>query len=132
MRIAEAQLVRAAGELVKEGQLKSGEMAASIIRLLKRKRLGRRLGKVERALTAYAEQESKTLSVLVTSTRVLEGAERKEIAKKAAVLLGKSDWEAVLEFCEDPSLIGGIRIETADTRYDQSVSRVLQELHKSL
>lgn len=132
MRIAEAQLVRAAGELAKEGVLKSSEIAESVIRLLRRRRMSRRLGKVERALTTYTEQESKVLSVLVTSARDLEGAEREEIAKKATMLLGKSDWKAVLEFRVDPSLIGGFRIETSDVRYDQSVSRALRELHKSL
>lgn len=132
MRIAEAQLVRAAGELAREGSLKSGEIARSVIALLKRKRMGRRLGKVERALTQYGEQESKTLSVLVTSARALESAERVLVEKEAAALLGKSDWKAVLDFRVDPGLIGGIRIETSDTRYDHSVSRALRELHKSL
>ncbi|MFZ1627001.1 MAG: F0F1 ATP synthase subunit delta [Candidatus Moraniibacteriota bacterium] len=132
MRIAEAQLVRAAGELAKEGSLKGSEIARSVIELLRRKRMSRRLGKVERSLSLYVEQESRTLSVLVTSARVLEAAERSEIEKQATAFLGKSDWKAALEFREDSSLIGGIRIETADTCYDQSVSRALRELHKSL
>jgi len=132
MRIAEAQLVRAAGELAQEGVLKGSEIADSIVRLLKRKRLGRRLGKVERALDRYSEEKSQELAVLVTSTRALEPAERSKIEAQATALLGKSEWKAVLEFRVDPSLIGGIRIETADTRYDGSVSRTLRELHKSL
>lgn len=132
MRIAEAQLVRAAGELAQAGSLKGGEIAQSIMQLLRRKRMNRRLGKVERALARYVEQESRTLSVLVTSARALETTERAEIEKQATTLLGKSDWQATFEFREDPSLIGGIRIETADMRYDQSVSRALRELHKSL
>ncbi len=132
MRIAEAQLVRAAGELAKEGTLKGSEIARSIMRLLRRKRMSRRLGKVERALGLYSEEESRTLSVLVTSARTLEAAVRAEIENQATTLLGKSDWKATLEFREDPKLIGGIRIETADMRYDQSVSRALGELHKSL
>lgn len=132
MRIAEAQLVRAAAELAKEGKLESKAIAESVVRILKRRRMARRIGKVERALAAYTEAESKTLSVIVTSARALESAERGEIEKRATALLGKSDWQAALEFRVDQSLIGGIRIETADTRYDQSVSRALRELHKSL
>lgn len=132
MRIAEAQLVRAAAELAKEGELEGKAIADSVIRILKRRRMARRVGKVERALAAYTEAESKTLSVIVTSARPLELAEQGEIEKRATALLGKSDWQAALEFRVDQSLIGGIRIETADTRYDQSVSRALRELHKSL
>ena len=132
MRIAEAQLVRAAGELSKEGVLKTSEIAEAVMRLLKRKRMSRRIGKVERALDVYTEKMSETLAVLVTSARPLEPGEQAEIEKKATTLLGKSDWKAALEFKVDPSLIGGLRIETRDTRYDQSIFRALRELHKSM
>ncbi len=132
MRIAEAQLVRAAGELAKEGKIGGADLIRSVTSFLKRKRLTRRIGKIERALDQYIEQESNTVKATVITARTLSEAERTTVALEAATLLGKQEKKITLDFREDPSLIGGIRIETADTRYDRSVSRALRELHKSL
>lgn len=132
MRMAEAQLVRAAGELAKEGKLSGAELVRSVTNFLKRKRLTRRVGKITRALDQYIEEESNTVNGIVTSARALSDVERRAVESEAATLLGKQEKKVTLEFREDSSLIGGIRIETADTRYDRSVSRALRELHKSL
>lgn len=132
MRIAEAQLVRAAGELQKEGVVVGADLALAFGRFLRRKRLGRRAGKILRALDSYVEGASGIMAVTVTSARPLSDAERNQIEVSAAKLLGKDGCRVVIEFREDPTVIGGIRLETSDTRYDSTVARGLRELHTSL
>ncbi len=132
MRIAEAQLVRAAGELQKEGVVVGADLALAFGRFLRRKRLGRRAGKILRALDSYVEGASGIMAVTVTSARPLSDAERNQIEASAAKLLGKDGCRVVIAFCEDPTVIGGIRLETSDTRYDSTVARGLRELHTSL
>lgn len=132
MRIAEAQLVRAAGELQKEGVVTGAGLASAFGRFLRRKRLGRRAGKVLRALDAYVESESGVIAVRVTTARSLSEAQRKQIEVSATGLLGKPGRQVAIEFHEDPAVIGGFRLETNDTRYDCTVARGLRELHTSL
>lgn len=132
MRIAEAQLVRAAGELQKEGVVAGPGLASAFGRFLRRKRLGRRAGKILRALDVYVESVSGVIAVTATSARPLSLEERKQIEASAAVLLGKDGQKVRIEFCEDPAVIGGLRLETRDTRYDSTVARGLRELHTSL
>lgn len=132
MRIAEAQLVRAAGELQKEGVVAGLSLASAFGRFLRRKRLGRRAGKILRALDAYVESESGIIAVTATSARPLSLAERKQVEASAAALLGKAGHQVAIEFREDPTVIGGLRLETSDTRYDSTVARGLRELHTSL
>lgn len=132
MRIAEAQLVRAAGELQKEGVVAGAGLADAFGRFLRRKRLGRRAGKILRALDAYVEIESGVIAVTATSARPLSPAERTRVETSAAALLGQAGRQVAIEFREDPSVIGGVRLETSDTRYDSTVARGLRELHTSL
>lgn len=132
MRIAEAQLVRAAGELQKEGVVAGPGLARAFGRFLRRKRLGRRAGKILRALDAYIEAESGVIAVTATSARPLSLDERKQIENSAAALLGKAGSQVAIEFREDPTVIGGLRLETSDMRYDSTVARGLRELRTSL
>ena len=132
MRIAEVQLVRAAGELQKEGVRAGSDLANAFGRFLRRKRLGRRAGKILRALDAYVESESGSIAVTATSVRPLSLAERKQVEVSAAALLGKTGHQVAIEFRENSTVIGGIRLETSDTRYDSTVARGLRELHTSL
>lgn len=132
MRIAEAQLVRAAGELQKEGVVAGAGLASAFGRFIRRKRLGRRAGKILRALDAYVEAESGIIAVTATSARPLSDAERKRVEASAAVLLGQTGRQVALEFREDPAAIGGLRLETSDARYDSTIARALRELHTSL
>ncbi len=132
MRIAEAQLVRAAGELQKEGVVTGTNLASALARFLRRRRLSRRAGKVLRALEAYAEAESGVIGVVATTARSLSESERKEVEASAAALLGRAGRQVVIEFREDPAVIGGLRLETSDTRYDSTVARALRELRTSL
>ena len=132
MRIAEAQLVRAAGELQRAGELQGGELIQAFVGLLRRKRYARRVGKIMRALDVYAEQESGVLSITATSAHPLPASERQSVSLLAPQLLQKPGRKAVIEFHEDATLLGGIRLDTADTRYDGTVARALKELRKSL
>lgn len=132
MRIPEAQLAKAVGELQKEGGIPARDLAQAFGSFLRRKRFARRAGKIARALDAYVENESKVVRASVTSARPLSPLERVQIEAAAATLLGKPNQAVALEFYEDPSVIGGIRLETADTRYDSTVARAVRELHKSL
>lgn len=132
MRIAEAQLVRAAGELQEEGIVAGAALASAFGRFIRRKRLGRRARKIIRALDAYVEAELGIIAVAVTSARPLADVERKRVAASAATLLGQAGRKVVLEFREDPAVIGGLRLETSDTRYDSTVARGLRELQMSL
>lgn len=132
MRIAEAQLVRAAGELQKEGVVSGPALAGAFGRFLRRKRLVRRSGRIVRALDAYAETESGIVAVTATSARPLSESEQKRVETTAAELLGKSGQRVAIEFREDSAVIGGLRLETSDTRYDSTIARGLRKLHTSL
>lgn len=132
MRIAEAQLVRAAGELQKEGKLVGAELASAFAKLIRRRKLSRRTGKISRALDAYVEAESGIIAVIATTAQALSEADRKRVTEAAGRLLGKSRSKVSIEFREDTALLGGIRLETADICYDASVARALKELRKSL
>ena len=132
MGIAEAQLVRAVGELQKEGKFSDKELRAALGKFIRRRRLSRRTGKISRALDAYTEAESGVLSVVATSAHPLTETEQKFVILKAAGLLGKPGSEVNVIFSEDPALVGGIRLETTDTRYDATITRAIKELRKSL
>lgn len=132
MRIAEAQLAKAVSELQKEGQIAAGELVQAFAAFIRRRKLARRAGKISRALDAQAEVESGTVRVVVTSARSLSAVERKRINTAASDLLGKSGRQAVIEFREDATVIGGVRLETSDSQYDATVARAVRELHKSL
>lgn len=132
MRIAEAQLVRAVGELQKEGGVTDRDLADVFGRFLRLKRLGRRAGKILRALDAYVETESGILAITATSARPLSPTERQQVAASAAGLLGKTGCQVAIEFREEPVVIGGIRLETSGVRYDATIARSLQTLHTSL
>ncbi len=132
MRIAEAQLVKAVDELQREGQLVGTELAAAFAKFLRRKRLSRRVGKIGRALDTYAEQSSGVLSVTATSARALSVSERQRVEEAAAQLLGQPEHGVAIEFREETDLIGGLRLETTNTRLDGTVARALKELRKSL
>ncbi|MFZ1655021.1 MAG: F0F1 ATP synthase subunit delta [Candidatus Moraniibacteriota bacterium] len=132
MRIVDAQLARAVGELHAEGQLNENELISAFVQFLRRKRLTRRTGKISRALEAYVTTVSGTERVIATTSRPLDPTWQGHITAAAARLLGKPDEKVALEFREDATLIGGLRLETVDTRYDCSVARALRELHKLL
>lgn len=132
MRIAEGALIRAVGELQKEGKLASAEIVSAFGKLIRRRKLIRRVSKIGRALDAYAEADSGIVSVVATTAHPLTDPNRKQVTEKAAELLGQSGRGVSIEFREDPALIGGIRLETADSRYDSTVARAIKELRKSL
>ncbi len=132
MRIVDAQLARAVGELHTSGQLKGSDLAAALAQFLRRHRLGRRAGKISRTLEAHVAAMSGNLSIKATTAHPLDALWRKRVTEEAARLLGKSGQGVAIEFHENPALIGGLRLETGDTRYVGSVSRALRELHKSL
>jgi len=132
MRIAEAQLVRAAGELQKEGVIAGTDLARAFACFLHQKRLSRRAGKILRALDQYVEKESGVVAATATSARALSDSERQRVVATAAELLGNPGRQVAIEFCEDPGVIGGLRLETGDTRYDATVARAIRELRSSL
>jgi F0F1-type ATP synthase delta subunit len=76
--------------------------------------------------------ESGVLSVTVTSAYPIAETQRGLVATSAAEFLGKPGSEVAIVFQEDKALIGGIRMETTDTRYDGTIARTIKELRKSL
>lgn len=132
MRIVDAQLARAVGELNTEHQLSGNELSLVLAQFLRRHRLIRRVSKIHRAIEKYVDAVSGTQSATAFTARSLDDSSQKRIHQVAARLLGKPGREVSLEFREKPALIGGFQLETDDERYDGSVSRVLKELHKSL
>lgn len=132
MRIAALQLVQAANELHEEGKLSVADLRTSFAHFLERRKGLRRAGKMERALEHLAEKTSGIIRVSATSAAPLGPTERTLATSEAARLLGLPAGQLAIEFREDPAVIGGIRFETQDWRYDHTLSRALSELRKSL
>lgn len=132
MRIVEAQLVRAVDELQKEGVITGATLARALGQFIRQHQLGRRAGKILRALDTYGQTESDVTVITATSARILSSMEQKRIEVSAARLLGKEECQVAIEFHVDPTVIGGVRLETSDTRYDATVARNLRELSASL
>ena len=132
MRIAEAQFVRAVSELEEAQVLSPRQLAQAVKQFLARKRLLRRSGKIMRALEQYEEGQSGVVTVQVTSHQALSESTKEVVRKKAEALFAPGKDQVKLVFHEDPKLLGGVRLETLNTRYDFSLTRTLQELRKSL
>lgn len=130
--MAEAQLVRAIGELETGKQMSARELAQAVKAFLTRKRLLRRTGKIMRALDRYEAAQAGIVLVTVTSAHSLGESTKEVIKKKAEALLAPGRDKVKLDFEEDPKLLGGVRLETTDTRYDFSLKRALNQLGKSL
>ncbi len=132
MRIAEAQLVRAVGELEKAGTMSSRDLSQVVKQFLVRKRLLKRTGKIVRALERYEEETTGVVTVKATTAHPLSPATEELIKKKAETLLAPGKEKIKISFHEDRALLGGVRLETTDTRYDFSLKRAFKELRKSL
>ncbi len=132
MRIAETQLVRAVGELDTAGVMSPHDLAQAVKQFLMRKRLLKRTGKIVRALERYEEEAQGVVRVQATTAHPLSRETAEFIQKKAETLLAPGKEKVTLSYHEDKMLLGGVRLETADTRYDFSLQRALQELRKSL
>ena len=132
MRIAEAKLVQAVGELQQEGRVTGAALARAFGAFLRWKRLMHRGGKISRALAAYTQEQSGIIPVHVTSAHSLAPAEQARVKQDAARLLGKAGHTTAVEFRQDQALIGGLRLETSDARYDATIARGIKELRKSL
>ncbi len=132
MRIVDAQLARAVSELSIEGGFQGRELAAALVWFLRRQRLTRRAGKISRAIETYSETVSGTQRAVASTAYPLDTDARQRISEAAPGLLGRPSGSVAIEFREDPTIIGGLRLETVDMRYDSSVARALRELHKSL
>lgn len=131
MRIAEAQLVRAIGELSQEKKIGEQTLLQSVKQFLMRKRLTKRIGKVVRALEAYEAETDHVVQVQATTAHALSHEAKKNIEVKAEELFGGKEKKTKVTFHEDKALIGGVRLETTNTRYDFSLSRTLLDLRKS-
>ncbi len=131
MRIAEAQLVRAIYELAEAKTLSEKELSLAVKSFLARKRLAKRTGKVLRALEAEREERNNLVMVHATMAHALSREAEESIQAKAEELFGKEGRKTITTFHESPKLLGGVRLETQNTRYDFSLTRTLVELHKS-
>ncbi len=131
MRIAEAQLVRAIHELSLEKGLGAGELGKALKNFLIRKRLTKRAGKVLRMLESYEDEQEGRVTVQATTAYVPTIETKHAIEKQVSALFGKEGEKAKIVFHEDREILGGVRLETGNSRYDFSLSRLLNELRKS-
>lgn len=130
MRFSHAQLAEAILQLSREAQTLSSDVARGVLAFVRRRHLTNRLGRMLSAFEQASEQETKHLSISVTSARTLEASEQKAVLASVQHIFPAQHPD--LEFHVDPSLLGGLRIETADTRYDGSLARSLSVLAQSL
>ncbi|MEP7162320.1 MAG: F0F1 ATP synthase subunit delta [Candidatus Moraniibacteriota bacterium] len=130
MRISERQLAEAVAELLQEKKETKELVFQNLIAFLRRKRLLRRTGKIVESLEKYLNEKEGRLPVIVTTATALSSAEQNKVEKEARMLFpGK---KLMLTFREKAALLGGIRIETENTRYDATLSRSLEKLAQTL
>lgn len=132
MRIAEAQLVRAIGELSHTKSMGTAELSKAVKKFLIRRRLTKRTGKILRALELYEDEEKGQVVVQATTAHPLSPEAKRAVEEKVATLFGKEREKTQVVFHEDKAIIGGVKLETRDSRYDFSLGRSLDELRKSL
>lgn len=132
MRIAEVQLARAIHELSLSKNLGGSELGKAVRSFLIRRRLTKRTGKILRALELYEEEESGKVTVHATTAHTLTPQAKHVIEEKVETLLGKESNKTRVIFHEDKKVLGGVKLETGNSRYDFSLSRSLDELRKSL
>ncbi len=132
MRIAEAQLVRAIGELSHTKSMGTIELSKTVKKFLIRRRLTKRTRKILRALELYEDEEKGKVVVQATTARPLSPETKRVVEEKVVTLFGKGKEKTQVVFHEDKTIIGGVRLETRDSRYDFSLNRSLDELRKSL
>lgn len=130
--MAETQLVRAIGELSTEKQLHGKDLAKAVKSFLVRKRLTKRVGKIVRALATYEANVAQLIPVQATTAHHPTRGLQETIEAKAQELFGGKGEKTKVTFQEDKTLLGGVRLETRDTRYDFSLSRTLLDVRKSL
>ena len=97
-----------------------------------RRRLTKRTGKILRALELYEEEESGQVTVHATTAHTLTPQAKQAIEEKVETLLGKEGNKTRVIFHEDRKVLGGVKLETKNSRYDFSLKRSLDELRKSL
>lgn len=131
MRIAETQLVRAIHELAATKAAHVPELSQAVKRFLSRHRLTKRTGKLLRLLEAYEEDVAQTVTVQAKVAHQTSPALQQVIKQKAEVLFGTGEKKTNVTFHTDPTLLGGVRLETRDSAYDFSLKRSLKEIRKS-
>lgn len=131
MRIAEAQLARAIHELAISKTLSLPVLSQSVRQFLWRKRLTKRMGKFLRVLEAYEEEMAQLVTVKASTAHKLTAEAQHVIQQKAASLFGSETKTTHVTFHTDPTLLGGVRLETRDRCYDFSLKRSLDEVRKS-
>lgn len=132
MRIAEAQLARAIGMLEEAGAMSGAELAQAIRQFMTRKRLLKRSTKMARAMEVYEQARTRVVPVRVTVSHAFPVELKHTLEEQAQALLGSEREKVAVTFYEDKSLLGGVKFETDDTRYDFSLARSLHQLRKSL
>lgn len=87
----------------------------------------RRLSEIMRAMQVLDAKEQASEEVLVVSARKLSAAAAQKIVSD---LVGHD--RLVIRQAEDPALIGGAIVQTADRRWDLSLRHQLRRLQKSV
>lgn len=132
MRIADTQLALALSELMGDKAFPVERFGQVLRQFLVRKRLTKRTGKILRALETETDKRAGIVLVQATLTHPPTDSVKEMIQRKATELFGDNHTQTQVSFREDPSLLGGVRLETGSVRYDFSLHRSLTELRKSL
>lgn len=107
-------------------------LAASLIALLRRKRLLRAAPKVLRALHTLRAKQDRRIEVTATVARTLSPRATQLVEAKAQELFGDDQSSVTVTFHTDALLFGGVRLATQDAQYDFSLGRTLHELRTQL
>lgn len=87
----------------------------------------RELSSVVRALEGLASKEQSMEDVTVISARPVEASSAKKIVSD---LLGHQRF--AIQYKQDPSLIGGLVVQTRDARWDLSLKRQIRRLQEAV
>lgn len=90
-----------------------------------RNSLSRHLPSIQQEVETILLEKAGKVAVQVTSARALDEAAKKNLVPLLTTLLGK---EAICQYQEDPTVVGGVRAQTDTHLISASVADALQQL----
>jgi F-type H+-transporting ATPase subunit delta len=121
-KVTTSELARYIADELKAGK-DQARLTKHIAAYLVSERRSKELGAIMRKVTAIREQEQGILEATVTTAHPLSVSTKAHIKS----LLGK---KVVLNDVLDPSVVGGVRIETAERGIDVTVEHQLKQLKR--
>lgn len=132
MRLVPTHIAAALIELEESRTLSSKQAVASLVAYLSRKRSLHLLPRITSAVERMLARRHRQVSVVATTARPVDVATHKLITREAQERFAQAGETVTVDFQEDRSLLGGVRLSTEDIQYDFTLGRRLRELRSQL